>query len=131
MTRRLLPYEHQLIKELGVSEDDYIDFLSVQKDYSQSAEDQLKELRAEPVSIILAVVGIVFQVVGALMAPKPPSQKSGAARPRDQRFAPRLGFNSSQELAQYGDPINLVYCNTRRQPSRCCAGWHVTGVVLD
>jgi len=115
MTRRLLPYEHQLIKELGVSEDDYIDFLSVQKDYRLSEEDQLKELRAEPVSIILAVVGIVFQIVGALMAPKPSDQKN-QRRTRDQRFSPRFGFNSSQDLAQYGDPVNLVYCNTNHNP---------------
>ena len=26
MTRRLLPYEHQLIKELGISEAEYLEF---------------------------------------------------------------------------------------------------------
>jgi hypothetical protein len=62
------------------------------------------------------VVGIVFQIVGALMAPKMPSSRSGAGRTRDQRFSPRFGFNSSQDLAQYGDPVNLVYCNTNHNP---------------
>ena len=29
MTRRLLPYEHDLIATLGVTEEEYLDFLSI------------------------------------------------------------------------------------------------------
>ena len=49
--------------------------------------------------------------------PKPeiPGAKN-QRRAREQRFSPRFGFNSSQELGQYGDPINLVYCNTSHNP---------------
>ena len=43
MTRRLLPYEHELIEALGVSEDEYREFLSVQHDYTRSLDDKLKE----------------------------------------------------------------------------------------
>jgi hypothetical protein len=56
-------------------------------------------------------------VAAALLAkpPSDPRRNQGGPR-RDQRFSPRFGFNSGQELAQYGDPINLVYCNTNQNP---------------
>ncbi len=59
---------------------------------------------------MLTVIGIIFQVAGALLSK--PDQKSQRQR-RQERFSPRFGFNSSQELAQYGDPINLIYTSTR------------------
>lgn len=113
MKRRLLPYEHELIRALGISEDDYLDFLSVQHDYTRSPEEKLQELRGEPVSIVLAVVGILFQVASILFAPKPPKlpELKNQASGRQQRFAPRFGFNNVQELARYGDPVNLIYCD--------------------
>jgi hypothetical protein len=113
MTRKLLPYEYELIRALGVSKEEYLDFLAAQHDFTRSPEEKLQELRGEPVSITLAVVGILFQVASILLTPKPelPEQKNPRAR-RDQTFAPRFGFNSAQELAKYGDPVNLIYCNT-------------------
>jgi hypothetical protein len=116
--RPLLPYEHQLIEQLGVSKEEYLDFLAVQRDCSQSIEERQQELRGDPLttSIILTVVGILFQVASMLlMRPSLPSSRS-PRQTREQRFAPRFGFNSSQELAQYGDPINLVYTNTKQNP---------------
>ncbi len=112
MTRKLLPYEHELIRILNVSEQEYVDFLAAQHDFTRSPEEKLQELRGEPVSITLAVVGILFQVASVLLTPKPelPDQKNQRAR-RDQVFAPRFGFNTQQELAKYGDTVNLVYCN--------------------
>ena len=119
MTRKLLPYEHDLIQQLGVTEDEYLDFLAVQFDYTRTPEQKLATPQADPltVSIVLAVVGILFQVASVLLMPKPeiPGAKN-QRRAREQRFSPRLGFNSSQELGQYGDPINLVYCNTHHNP---------------
>jgi hypothetical protein len=121
MNRKLLPYERGLCEQLDLSEDDYLLFLAAQRDYSLSQEQKLEELRGEPVSIILTVVGILFQVASALLAPKPeiPKQQFAPER-RNQRFSPRYGFNSTQELAQYNQPINLVYCNTNI---------HATGAV--
>jgi hypothetical protein len=118
MTRKLLPYEYELIQALNISKEEYLDFLSAQHDFTRSREEKLQELRAEPVSIVLAVVGIVFQAVSYLLTPKQevPEQKNQRAR-RDQVFAPRFGFNSQQELARYGDPVNLVYCNTDDNPT--------------
>jgi hypothetical protein len=114
MTRRLLPYEHQLIAELGISEQEYLNFVQAQFDHTRLPADKLKEPQNwETVAIVLTIVGVLFQVGAALLAPKPelPSQQNQRRR-RDQAFSPRFGFNSAQELAKYGDPVNLVYCNT-------------------
>jgi hypothetical protein len=114
MTRRLLPYEHQLIKELGISEAEYLEFAQAQFDHTRTPADKLATPQNwETVAIVLTIVGVLFQVGAALLAPKPemPSQQNQRRR-RDQTFAPRFGFNSAQELAKYGDPVNLVYCNT-------------------
>jgi hypothetical protein len=133
MTRKLLPYEYDLIQQLGVTEDEYLDFIEVQFNYELSAAERIAKPQCEPVStaflmtslglatfaetlIVAAVLiapGILFQVAAMLLMPKPSLPSSGGGnRAREQRFSPRFGFNSSQELGQYGDPINLVYCNT-------------------
>jgi hypothetical protein len=116
MTRKLLPYEHDLIRELGVTREEYLDFLAAQRDYALAPEDKLKEPQADAtvIAIALIVVGALMQVAGALLAPKP---KSARQQPREQVFAPRLGFNSAQELAKYGDAVNLVYGNIADNPS--------------
>jgi hypothetical protein len=138
MTRRLLPYEHDLIATLGVTEEEYLNFLSIQEAYSDPKEGTIVDIRNMPpagaaiaaafaaatattagtlalISTALTVVGILFQVAAVLLAEKPSGPKA-ARNQRDKRFSPRFGFNSSQELAQYGDPINLVYCNTSHNP---------------
>jgi hypothetical protein len=119
MTRRLLPYEYQLIEALGVSKEEYLDFLQKQFDYTKSLDEKLEEPQAwETVAIVLTIVGVLFQVGAALLAPKPdvPTQQSRRLR-RDYVFAPRFGFNSTQELAKYGDPVNLIYCNNDVNPN--------------
>ena len=136
MTRKLLPYEYDLIQQLGVTEDEYLDFIEVQFNYELSAAERIAKPQCEPVStaflmtslglatftetlIVAAVLiapGILFQVAAMLLMPKPSLPSGGGNRAREQRFSPRFGFNSSQELGQYGDPINLVYCNTNHNP---------------
>lgn len=118
MKRRLLPYEHQLIQELGISEAEYLDFAQAQFDYTRLPQDKLATPQNwEVVAIVLTVVGTLFQVAAALLAPKPEQQQKNVQRRREQVFAPRFGFNSQQELAKYGDTVNLVYCNTIDNPT--------------
>lgn len=133
MTRKLLPYEYDLIQQLGVTEDEYLDFVEVQFNYELSAAERIAKPHCDPVSAAFAAValgtatfgqtlivaavmiapGILFQVAAMLLMPKPSLPGGGGNnKAREQRFSPRFGFNSGQELAQYGDPVNLVYCNT-------------------
>lgn len=116
MTRKLLPYEYDLIDALGVSKEEYLDFVAQQHIYEDIKEGTALDVRNEPVSIVLAVIGILFQLASILFAPRPQTpqiqQQTGVAQTRDQILSPRLGFNGSQELAAYGDTVPLVYTNT-------------------
>ena len=110
MTRKLLPYEYELIATLGVSKEEYLDFLAQQHIHEDIKDGTLLDIRNEPVSIILAVVGILLQVVSILLMPKPNiAGQEGSPQTRDQRLAPRTGFNGAQELAVYGETVPLVY----------------------
>jgi hypothetical protein len=126
MTRKLLPYEYDLIDALGVTKEDYLDFVAQQHIYADAKQGTALDIRAEPVSIILAIVGILFQLASVLLMPKPKEQK-GVDQTRDQVLAPRIGFNGSQELAVYGDPVPLVYTNTAQNSS---GGVRVTSLLL-
>ena len=125
MDRKLLPYEHQLIEALGVTKEEYLNFVAIQQEYQDPKVGTQLDVRNEAgtVAIVLTVVGILFQVGAALLTPKPkvPSfdkQEGGNRRnSREARFAPTFGFNSAQELAVYNDPVNLVYTN-KNQNSR-------------
>ena len=112
--RKLMPYEHQLVDALGISKQEYLDFVAQQQVYSDPKEGTILDIRNDPatllvISTILIIVGTILQVVGALLLKD--DKPSGVSQSRDDVFAPRSGFNSVQELARYGDPINLVYTN--------------------
>ena len=113
MTRKLLPYEYDLIDTLGVTKEEYLDFLAVQQTYTDVKQDTVLDARngVGVAAIVLAVIGLLAQVASILLAPKPntPEGPGGQRRTRNERFSPRFGFNTQQELAKYGDPINLVY----------------------
>jgi hypothetical protein len=118
MDRKLLPYEHQLIDALDITKDEYLQFVAIQQEYADNKAGTILDVRntgIDPftVGIVLTVVGAIFSVGAALLAPKPniPSAPKDQRRSREQRFAPTFGFNSTQELASYGDPVNLVYTN--------------------
>ena len=119
MTRKLLPYEYNLIEALGVSKKDYLDFVAQQHIYEDVKQGTVLDARnGIEVAIALAIVGILFQVASILLMPKPklPGQQqqeqSGTEQTRDQALSPRVGFNGSQDLAIYGDTVPLVYTNT-------------------
>ena len=116
MTRKLLPYEYDLIDALGVSKEDYLDFVAQQHIYEDVKEGTVLDIRAEPTAIILFVVGVLLQVASALLMPKPDTG-GGTPQTRDQVLAPRTGFNGSQELAVYGEAVPLVYTNTSQNAS--------------
>ena len=108
--RKLLPYEHQLIESLGITKEEYLEFIAIQQEYRDPKVGTALDVRntTAEVAIALTIIGTVFQVAAALLL-KPEVPSIGGRRQRQQRFAPSFGFNSAQELARYGDPVNLVY----------------------
>jgi hypothetical protein len=112
--RKLLPYEQHLIEALGISEEEYWQFYLARLNYRDPKEGTVFDVRNEAgtIALVLTIVGTLAQVGAALLAPKPqvPDQKMGR-QSRNQFFAPRYGFNSFQEVARYGEPINLIYTN--------------------
>ena len=110
--RKLLPYEHQLIESLGVTKEEYLEFVAIQQEYKDPKVGTALDARAEvttTTAVVLTIVGAIFQVASALLfKPELPEARTGR-RQRQQRFAPSFGFNSAQELGRYGDPVNLVY----------------------
>jgi hypothetical protein len=114
--RKLLPYEYDLIDALGVSKEEYLEFVALQEIYADVKEGSALDIRNDfgVTALILTIVGIIFQVVATLfLQPKLPNFETpsagGQAQRREQKFSPRFGFNSQQDLAKYGDPINLTY----------------------
>ena len=112
--RKLLPYETVLIEALDITEEEYFEFRKAQSEYGDIKTGTIFDVRNEAgtIALILTIVGTLAQVGAALLAPKPEVPAAdNQRRSRDQRFAPRYGFDSFQDLSQFGDPLNLVYTN--------------------
>lgn len=132
MTRKLLPYEYDLIAALGITKEEYLDFLAVQQQYTDPKEGTVFDITDGPaVAIVLAIVGIIFQVVSVLLMPRPQIPNlptaAGQTQTREQRFSPRFGFNSAQELAKYGDTVPLVYTD---RLTNTAGGVRIAGALL-
>jgi len=132
MTRKLLPYEYDLIDALGVSKEEYLDFVAQQHIYKDPKQGTVLDIRNEAgviAAIVLAVVGILFQVASILLMPRPkaPQEREGTAQTRDAVLAPRIGFNGAQDLAVYGDTVPLVYTNTAQNAN---GGVRVSSLLL-
>jgi hypothetical protein len=132
MNRRLLPYEYQLIEALGVSKEEYLEFVALQQEYKDPKAGTALDIRGADggatLAIVLTIVGILFQVGAALLAPKPTIPGlDNDRRTRQQRFSPSFGFNGAPELAAYGDPVNLVYTNKNHNPE---GGVRVAGSLV-
>ena len=131
MTRKLLPYEYDLIDALGVTKEEYLDFVAQQHIYEDPKQGTVLDVQNTPAvaALVLTIVGILFQVASILLMPKPkaPKEQQGTPQTRDAVLAPRIGFNGAQDLAVYGDTVPLVYTNTAQNPN---GGVRVASLLL-
>ena len=94
--RALLPAELDLCDQLGVTPDEYWQFLFDAQEYvaTRSKEyELLPDIRNEPISTatwIYLAVGVALTAVGALLSPKPKAQ-SGSNRRETLELAGRQG----------------------------------------
>mgnify|MGYP006266942937 CR=1 FL=1 len=119
--RRLLPYEKALIDTLDISKEDYLRFLAYQEEYKDVKDGTVLDVRMgiDPgtIALVLTIVGTLLQVASALLTrPLDPGDPKSPIASRQKRFSPRYGFDSAQELAEYGQPVNLVYADMDANP---------------
>jgi len=112
--RPLLPYEHGLIEALGVTKQEYLDFICAKQEYIDAKQGTIFDARNEAgtVALVLTIIGTILQVAAALLAPQPEQPRGQGRNTREQRAVPRFGFNGVQEVSRYGEPVGLVYTNT-------------------
>jgi len=128
----LLPTEADLCNALGITEEEYFQFLegvAAKVKERPEAYNLIPDIRCDPVTGLAlyqagtgltflgqVAVGVALTAASVLLAPKPPSQRQGTnERTADiggtKRFAPQFSFNSVQDLANLGDLIPLVFTN--------------------
>lgn len=114
----LLPFERDLIQALGCTEEDYQRFVAEAQRRAavRPAEyAHIPDIRCDPVSILISIaVGAVLQGVAYLLTPKPkqPGRTESsqlASITGEDRFSATRGFDSQAELANYGDPIPIIF----------------------
>ena len=134
-TRRvLLPTEADLCNALGITEDEYFQFLegvAAKVKERPEAYGLIPDIRCDPVSLGLMTqagsltffgqiaVGVALTAASVLLAPKPPSQRQGTQeRTADiggtKKFSPQFSFNSVQDLANLGLSLIHISEHTRR-----------------
>ena len=122
--RALLPQDIQVIETLGITPDEYYDFLD-QCEYAcrERGEEysHVPNVVNGPIAPVLiqVAIGVALTVVSSLLAPKPksPDEKkrlepiNTADKTGKNRFTPYNDFDSIQELATLGTVVPLVYSN--------------------
>ena len=115
----LLPQDREIMDITGMSEEEYRWF--VRECYKNTKLRPGEPVALDPgtIGLILTVVGILLQVAGALLAPKPKDQESktpeeetieGQNVVRRDRFAPKSGFDSFQNVVDMGSVVPIIYC---------------------
>lgn len=120
--RSLLPFEKELVALIGCSEKEYRDFVyeTSRRAVIRPAEyKHIPDIKAEAsliVAIVSLVVGVASSVASYVLRPKisgQPSQSGGridlASRQGADRFAQTFGFDSTAQVASYGDPIPIIW----------------------
>jgi hypothetical protein len=79
--RKLMPYEHQLVDALGISKQEYLDFVAQQQLYSDPKEGSILDAQNSfaVVALVLTIVGTILQVIGALLLKDDEPSDSGAS----------------------------------------------------
>jgi len=126
----LLPFEQELCQQLGISEEEYFEFLKYTSSLNGNRPKEYDNIpyivnMPQALGLVAAggglttfgqiVVGVILTAVSYFLTPKPKPPKAASASlttPGQQgvrRFAPQSGFDSVQELAELGAVIPLVF----------------------
>lgn len=115
--RPLLPYEREFIEIAGCTEEEYqffVDQAYRQAGVRPAGYEHIPDIRADAltISIISLVIGLASTAISLFLMPKPadaPGTRTLASRSGNDRFAQTSGFDSTAELAQYGEAVPIVW----------------------
>ena len=118
----LLPYEKQLIASIGLSEEEYRQFVGEvirQSKIRPAGYDHVPDIRNGPAAVPILVnlaIGLVLTGIAYLLTPKPQSPRSDRSSRRQldsitggNRFTPSRGFDTTAELADYNAPVPIIF----------------------
>ena len=120
----LLPYEKRLITALGCSEQEYRQFAQeVERRCKERPEDyaHIPDIQNIETAVLVQIaIGLIFTAAAMLLTPKPKQPQGDQIRRRQlggrsgkDAYTPSFGFDSLQELAEYGQTVPIAF--TRRK----------------
>ena len=115
----LLPQDREIMDITGMSEEEYRWF--VRECYKNTKLRPGEPVALEPftISLILTAVSILLSAAAMLLTPKPKDQETktpeeetieGQNVVRRDRFAPKSGFDSFQNVVDMGSVVPIIYC---------------------
>lgn len=120
----MLPSDRYLAELLGLTEEQFLYFKAEVQRRAKEQPEPAVVAGLDPFTqaLIITVIGIGFQVAASFLKPSVPTQQGGGrpaqlqARARgdapitnNQRYTPRYGFDSTQDITTLGSTIPLVY----------------------
>ncbi len=135
----LLPQDREIIQLTGMSEEEYRWF--IQECYKNSKLRPGEPVAIEPVtiSLILTGVSLLLSAVSMLLTPKPKDEEKpkreeevveGQDVVRRDRFAPKSGFDSFQNVVDMGSVVPVVYCKREEISGTVYGGLRVNTNLL-
>ena len=115
----LLQQDREIMSITGMSEKEYREFCKQCADYSQIRPGEPVALGFLATVLIQLAIGVLFTAVSMLLAPKPkeeeaPTYEEGRVEGQDivrrDRFTPKSGFDSIQNVVDMGSIIPIIYC---------------------
>ena len=147
--RVLLPTEADLCNLLGITEEEYWQFIeqvAAKSKERPKGYEHIPEIVNMPQALFVAgvgssltffgqiVVGVALSYVAYLLTPKPDTTQGSNRRTADiagsRRYSPQFSFNSVQDLANLGDIIPLVFANYEEIGSFNYGGVRVNSQLL-
>jgi hypothetical protein len=126
MGYRPLPGQEQLAHMLGITPDE-LEWFQAQIDSEVKIDPAVPKAGLETLAIISTVISVGLTIVASFFKPKQKERGGGGVRSqtqdavnvtRNQRFAPRRGFDSVQQPAILGSTTPIVYANQRSLPAQ-------------
>ena len=118
----MLPSDRYLAEMLGLTEEQYQFFVAeVRKRASEQPQPAVVAGVEVYIALALSVIGIGFQIAASFLKPSLPDTgdgrpaqlkeraRGGRARTENERFTPRYGFDSTQDITTLGSIIPVVY----------------------